>query len=369
MQNIKIDTSQKMVEAEKLVKTFKRGDGTEIQAVRGVSLDIYKGEILSLLGPNGAGKTTTISMISGLLSPTSGDARIGGHSITQEPMAAKKLMGVIPQEIALYLDLSARQNLDFFGRMYGLGGAELRQRVDEVLDFIDLRDRQNDKVGTFSGGMKRRVNIGVGLLHKPQLVYMDEPTVGIDPQSRRRILDTVFRLRDEYGMTVLYTTHLMEEAQELSDRVGIIDHGEIIALGTQDELTRQVGEEDRLVISVGEQKVADSVLRQLENEVEGVTRALYEAVDLTAPPESAASADADQDEPATERRASGSMVAIRSGQTVDATITVYVKGGRKTLPRILNIIEEHDIEIQAIEVREPDLEAVFLHLTGRALRD
>jgi len=162
-----------------------------------------------MLGPNGAGKTTTISMISGLLTPTSGDAKIGGYSITKQPMDAKKLIGVVPQEIALYPTLSARQNLEFFGKMYGLGGKELATSVDEVLDFTDLRERAKDRVETFSGGMKRRVNIGVGLLHKPQLVYMDEPTVGVDPQSRRRILDTVIRMREERKMTVMYTTHLM----------------------------------------------------------------------------------------------------------------------------------------------------------------
>lgn len=355
-----------MVEARGLVKNYKRKDGTEIQAVRGVDLNIKKGEIFSLLGPNGAGKTTTISMISGLIVPTQGDAKIGGHSITKSPMEAKKLMGVVPQEIALYPELSAKRNLEFFGRMYGLGGGELRKRVDEVLDLVDLKDRQKDRIDTFSGGMKRRVNIGVGLLHRPQLIYMDEPTVGIDPQSRRRILDTVFRLRDEYDMTVLYTTHLMEEAQELSDRVGIIDHGEIIALGTQGELTQQVGEEDRLIFNVGEQEVGDSVLRRIEQEIENVTRAEFEMIDLTAAPDTQEMA-----EPVVEKRATGttSTVAVRSGQTKEGAVTVYAKRGRKALPSIIHLIDEEGIEIVAVEVREPDLEAVFLKLTGRALRD
>lgn len=329
-----------LVEARGLVKTFKRADGTPVQAVKGVDLDIRKGEIYSLLGPNGAGKTTTISMISGLLAPTSGDAKIGGYSITQQPMQAKRLLGVVPQEIALYPQLTARQNLEFFGRMYGMGGAELSNRTDEVLEFIDLKDRQHDKVETFSGGMKRRVNIGVGLLHKPQLVYMDEPTVGIDPQSRRRILDTVVRLRDEYGMSVLYTTHLMEEAQELSDRVGIIDHGQIIALGSVGELVQQVGEEDRLVFNVESQLVDDSLLRQMEAQAVSVTRALYD------PPQENGSA------------------ALSSG-----TITVYATRGRKALPQLIQIINEAGLEISSVAVKEPDLEAVFLHLTGRALRD
>lgn len=328
-----------MVAVQNLVKTFKRPDGTEVQAVRGISLDIYKGEIFSLLGPNGAGKTTTISMISGLLAPTQGDAKIGGHSITQKPLDAKRLMGVVPQEIALYPNLSARQNLEFFGRMYGLGGAELKMSVDEVLDLIDLTDRQKDRIDTFSGGMKRRVNIGAGLLHKPQLVYMDEPTVGVDPQSRRRILDTVVRLREERQMTVLYTTHLMEEAQELSNRVGIIDNGQIIALGTVGELIQKVGEEDRLIFKVGDQTVSEILLTSFRNEVDGVTRTLYE------PPL--------KDE-----------TAAREG-----TVTIYAKRGRRALPDIIRVANNAGLEILSVEVREPDLEAVFLHLTGRELRD
>jgi len=337
-------STQNMVEVRDLTKVYK-SEGKEIQAVKGINLDIQKGEIFSLLGPNGAGKTTTISMISGLIAPTKGEARIGGHSILTHALDAKRLLGVIPQEIALYLQLSARQNLEFFGKMYNLRGKELASRVDEVLEFIDLKDRQHDKVDSFSGGMKRRVNIGVGLLHRPQLIYMDEPTVGIDPQNRRRILDTVFRLRDEYNMTVLYTTHLMEEAQELSDRVGIIDHGKIIALGTVGDLTLQVGEEDRLIFSIGSQTLDDAILRRFENDVDGVTSASYEKVD-----------------------ASQTDITVKTGDA-DGIITVRAKRGRKALPDIIRIANDANIDILSVEVREPDLEAVFLHLTGRALRD
>jgi len=336
---------QTLVEVRDLAKSYKRADGTMVEAVKGVSLDIFKGEIFSLLGPNGAGKTTTISMISGLVTPTRGTAKIGGFSITDQPIEAKRLLGVIPQEIALYPTLNARQNLTFFGKMYGLGGKDLEKRVDEVLDFIDLKDRQKDKIDTFSGGMKRRVNIGVGLLHRPQLLYMDEPTVGIDPQNRRRILDTVVRLREEYGVTVLYTTHLMEEAQELSNRVGIIDHGEIIALGTVGELTQQVGEEDRLVLNTGEQAVPDALLKRFEAEVEGVTRSLYDApVQLAAEGEGATGA-------------------------THGTVTLFAKRGRKALPGIIHIANDAGLDILSVEIKEPDLEAVFLNLTGRALRD
>ena len=215
----------------------------ENEAVRGISFSVLRGEIFSLLGPNGAGKTTTINMLSCLIEPTSGTAEIAGHAIPGDTLNVRRAIGVVPQEIALYDSLSARQNLEFWGRLYDMGGKELSRRVDEVLEQVGLSDRGKDKVKTFSGGMKRRINIAAGLLHKPQLLFMDEPTVGIDPQSRRRILDMVKELRDQ-GMTVLYTTHYMEEAEELSDRVGIIVQGKLIALGTQDELTKIVGEQE-----------------------------------------------------------------------------------------------------------------------------
>jgi ABC-2 type transport system ATP-binding protein len=331
-----------MVLTENLSKSYKRADGGWVEAVKNVNLEIYKGEIFSLLGPNGAGKTTTIAMISGLIPPTSGDAVIGGYSITKQPLQAKRLIGYIPQEIALYPELSARQNLRFFGQLYGLGGKELNRRVDEVLALIDLADRQNDRIEGFSGGMKRRVNIGAGLLHKPQLIYMDEPTVGIDPQSRRRILDTVVQLRDEQGATILYTTHLMEEAQELSDRVGIMDHGEIIALGTQNELTQRVGEDDRLEFQIGPQEVSDTLIARMQSQVATVTRVVYTA------PESAKDGE---------------------GAGTTARLTVFARRGRTALPGIIQCLSEAGIEIQTAQVLEPDLEAVFLALTGRALRD
>ena len=330
-----------MVETRDLAKTFGKKKNGGVQAVKGINLQIQKGEIFSLLGPNGAGKTTTISMISGLLAPTRGDAFIGGYSITRQSLQAKRLLGVVPQEIALYPTLTARQNLEFFGQMYGLKGKDLVNRIDSMLDFVELRDRQSDRIQTYSGGMKRRINIAAGLLHDPQVVYMDEPTVGIDPQSRRRILDTVKQLREQRGVTVLYTTHLMEEAQELSDRVGIIDHGEVIALGTPGELIEQVGEQDRLIIKVGEAVVSQAVLDSIRGSAEGITQVIFD--------------------PAGEE---GENKANPSG-----LIIVNASRGRKALSYVLHQVEDAGIAIESVEVREPDLEAVFLHLTGRALRD
>ena len=194
------------IQAKNLHKDF-----GEVYAVKGVSFDIQPGEIFSLIGPNGAGKSTTISMISGLLRPTQGEVSILGNSVAQHPMKAKAALGVVPQEIALYEDLSARENLAFWGKMYGLRGTALKKRIDEILATTGLADRQKGRVAKFSGGMKRRLNIGIALLHRPEVIIMDEPTVGIDPQSRRKILDSVMDLNRQ-GMTVLYTTHYMEEA-------------------------------------------------------------------------------------------------------------------------------------------------------------
>ena len=311
-----------ILEVQNLAKNY--GD---FAAVKGISFDIKEGEIFSLLGPNGAGKTTTISMLSTLYTPTSGDATIGGHSITKDPMAVKRVIGVVPQDLALYEDLTAKENLVFWGQMYGLGGKSLNSRVDEVLEQIGLVDKAKNRVKTYSGGMKRRVNIGVGLLHKPRLLFMDEPTVGIDPQSRRAILDTVKDLNKQ-GMTVLYTTHYMEEAAELSNRVGIIDHGELIALGTQDELTKQVGESETLILHIGENEDPDALAKALSN-VEGVQKA-----DVT-----------------------------------DHEVSVITSDAKDILAAVVSKANERGIKIRSIDIREPNLEAVFLHLTGRALRD
>jgi ABC-2 type transport system ATP-binding protein len=311
-----------ILEVKNLVKKY--GD---FAAVNGISFDIKEGEIFSLLGPNGAGKTTTISMLSTLYVPTSGEAIVGGHSTTKEPMAVRNLIGVVPQELALYEDLTARENLNFWGQMYGLSGKSLKVRVDEVLEQIGLTDKAKKRIKTYSGGMKRRVNIGVGLLHKPRLLFMDEPTVGIDPQSRRAILDSVKELNKQ-GVTVLYTTHYMEEAAERSDRVGIIDHGELIALGTQAELTKQVGQMETLILHLGE-----------------------------------------NDDPEQLAAAIRTLKMVRKADVTDHTVTIIVPEAEEALAPAVTKANELGIKIHSVDIREPNLEAVFLHLTGRALRD
>lgn len=308
------------IQIQNLKKNF--GDHA---AVQGISFAVQQGEIFSLLGPNGAGKSTTISMLSGLLAPSDGDASIMGHSIRADGAAAKNALGVVPQDIALYPDLSARENLNFWGKMYGLRGATLKQRVAETLDIIGLTDRQNGRIDTFSGGMKRRVNIGVALLHKPQIVIMDEPTVGIDPQSRRHILDNVKQLNQQ-GMTVLYTTHYMEEAAELSQHIAIMDQGKVIANGTLDELHKLVGEQTRLELTINTQ--AESVIAAWQT-IEGVSR-------------------------------------VVDG---DGKLTVLVNDSNIVLPRLLEAATRLGARVTSIEIHEPNLESVFLHLTGRALRD
>ena len=308
------------IEVKNLHKAF-----GELKAVDEVSFDVQQGEIFSLLGPNGAGKTTTISMLSCLMRPDEGDALVMGHSIRTGQMGVKSVLGVVPQDIALYEDLSARENLTFWGKMYGLRGAALKTRVDEVLEIIGLTERAKDRVGKYSGGMKRRVNIGVALLHKPKVIYMDEPTVGIDPQSRRNILDSVVALKDQ-GMTVLYTTHYMEEAQELSDHIAIMDTGKLIAYGTNAELIKIVGQLDRITLTVNA--------------------------------ESARFIDA-------WKKAKGvSQVSAENG-----TLTVLAEDSNLVLPRLFEAAAASGVRITSVDIQEPNLEAVFLHLTGKALRE
>ncbi len=321
--------------AKDLRKTF--GD---IEAVKGISFSILRGEIFSLLGPNGAGKTTTINMLSCLLEPTAGTAEIAGHAIPGDTLSVRQAIGVVPQEIALYESLSARQNLEFWGRLYDMRGKALTQRIDEVLEQVGLADRAKDKVRTFSGGMKRRINIAAGLLHKPQLLFMDEPTVGIDPQSRRRILDMVRELRDG-GMTVLYTTHYMEEAEELSDRVGIIDQGRLIALGTQAELTRMVGEQETLRLHLSE--TADEAVGELGD---GASVAADGELTLFA-----------------------DLPGVLCASAVDHQIVVNVLDAGAALPSVVGRANDLGLRVRSVDIEEPNLEAVFLHLTGRGLRN
>lgn len=309
-----------LLKVENLYKDF-----GSIKAVDGISFEVKRGEVFGLLGPNGAGKSTTISMISTLISPRSGEVLFEGRNIFTEPKSLRQKLGVVPQDIALYPTLTGSENLSFWGSMYGLKGAGLKNRMEEVAEVIGLNGRLKDRVDKYSGGMKRRLNIGAALLHKPELLIMDEPTVGIDPQSRNHILDTVLELNRQ-GMTIIYTSHYMEEAEYLCSRICIMDQGKIIASGTQEELVELVKGERQVSLKLD--KMDKDILERLKD-IKGVTRA-----------------ELAQDE-----------IAV-SGANVD-----------NILADIIAKVTEHGSRISSIDVKKPNLEAVFLHLTGKALRD
>lgn len=298
----------------------------DLVAVDGVSFTIAEGESYGLLGPNGAGKTTTISMICGLLRMDSGEVTVAGQAMNGNSVETKSAIGYVPQEIALYQDLTGRENLRFWGKLYRLRGKELATRVNDALATVGLTDRGDDKVEHYSGGMQRRLNIAAGLLHKPRLLVLDEPTVGVDPQSRNAILESVEALKAA-GTAILYTTHYMEEAERLCDRVGIIDLGHLIAEGTRRELVTTIGEKDRIQLTASSGDT--TALADIARSIPGVAQA-----------------------------------------TVDEDgIELLCTEGRKLLPKILEAADKAGVAVASVEVFEPDLEAVFLHLTGKALRD
>lgn len=290
-----------------------------------LSLTIEKGEIFGLLGPNGAGKSTTIKMMSGLLKIDQGEIRVDGLDVNKDSLEVKRRIGLVPQEIAIYGELSARDNVTFFAKLQGLRGKLLQERVEEALQFVGLTDRQKDKPSTFSGGMKRRLNIACAIVHHPQLLIMDEPTVGIDPQSRNHILECVRKL-NEMGSTIIYTSHYMEEVAAISTRVGIIDKGHLIISGTQEELRKKVAQDEKLIIEVD--KVVQDALTELNNHPK-----------------------------------------IKKVEMNDQTIEVFVDNGQAYLQDILFILGKYNVAIRSLTRVEPNLETLFLSLTGRTLRD
>jgi len=305
-----------MIEVNDISKSF--GD---VRAVDGVSFRVEKGEIYGFLGPNGAGKTTTISIISGLLEPDSGTISIGGEELTAKTTEVKRNLGVVPQEIALYDELSGRENLIFWGSLYGIPSAELRESAERVLDMVDLTARADDQVRTYSGGMKRRINLGAGLIHDPELILMDEPTLGIDPQARASMLDIV-RKEAERGKTIIYTTHYLDEAQNLCDRIAIIDKGTVHAEGTLRQLTEMAGQED-LVTLTGDF------------------------------------------EPSRARKLVGDLTI---DHIEEGTVRFFVSD-RERIGKVLNDFFDEGLYVKEVSIKEPSLESVFLRLTGYELRD
>jgi ABC-2 type transport system ATP-binding protein len=336
--------SENIVETQSLVKRY-----GGVEAVRGISFAVRHGEVFGLLGPNGAGKTTAISMLTGVLPPTSGTARIGGYDIVEELDQVKKINGLVPQDLALYPTLSARANLNFFGRIYGLRGKELRERVEDVLRVVALTDRADDAIKTYSGGMKRRVNIAAGLVHQPKLLFLDEPTVGVDPQSRNHIFESVMRLNRERSMSIVYTSHYMEEVELLCNRVAIIDQGKIVALDTIKNLIAMLGGG---VIQVGLHQVDDALLAQLAT-LPAVRRATL--APQPAPPP-----------PAEGQEAKVAEIAPAPSYTI---VKIEAEHSQQALVNIIGFFNERDITIAALEILEPNLESVFLHLTGKKLRE
>jgi len=307
------------------VRGLRKSFGARV-AVDSVGFAIAAGEIYGLLGSNGAGKTTSISMIAGILARDDGEITIDGINIDAGP-PARALIGIVPQAITVYLDLTARENLDFWGRMYDLRGDTLRTRVEEALSAVGLTPRADDIASTYSGGMQRRLNLACGILHRPKLLILDEPTVGVDPQSRSAIFDLVERLRDE-GTAILYTTHYMEEAERLCARIGIIDAGKLIAEGTRSELVANLGQDARIEIGLGRG--------------EGLARAVSVV---------------------------GGLEGVRSPVVMDDHLNVFADRGAYRLPALLSALLSAGLVAASIKVVEPNLEDVFLRLTGRALRD
>lgn len=308
------------VKVSQVVKRY----GSKV-SVDHLNLSIAEGEIFGLLGPNGAGKSTTINMIVGLMKPDQGDIQIDGLSIQSHPMEVKRMIGLVPQDIALYETMSANDNVSFFGKLYGLRGAELKARVHEALTFVGLEDRGKELPRTFSGGMKRRLNIACAIMHRPKLIIMDEPTVGIDPQSRNHILESV-RALNKMGSTIIYTSHYMEEVSAICDRVAIVDQGHVIASGTQEELQSRVADHEKIVMKLT--GITDDLLRELNSHPQ-----------------------------------------ILKLESRADELDIYTKSSQQDLQDILFICAKHESIIHSVSCERPTLETLFLNLTGRNLRD
>ncbi len=310
-----------MIEVHDLVKKF----GSN-KAVDGLSFSVERGELFGLLGPNGAGKTTTISMLATLLPIDGGKASIGGHDVVDGSAAVRNLIGIVPQEIALYNDLNSRDNLQFWGSLYGMGGTILESRIEELLELAELTEYASQKVETFSGGMKRRLNLISGLVHSPEVLFLDEPTVGIDAQARSRILEMIGNLSVS-GLTVIYTTHYLEEAEQLCDRIGVVDKGRMVALGNKEDLINQIGDNDYISFMVPADRL-ESVMAQAH-----------------------------------------SWDGVLDVEFTRGKIKIKTSDGSQTLPYLQSCLVSEKLSLEQLEISRPNLETLYLNLTGRSLRE
>jgi ABC-2 type transport system ATP-binding protein len=325
-----------------------------------VTFEIRRGEIFGLLGPNGAGKTTTISMLAGLLMPTAGQIEVNGHNARESSVAMRRTLGVVPQELAIYLKLTGKENLEFFGQLYGMEGSALARRVETMLALVGLTDRADSRADTYSGGMKRRLNLAVGLMHDPQLLLLDEPTVGVDPQSRNHIFEGVRQLNRQ-GLTILYTSHYMEEVEALCDRVGIMDGGKLIACDTVANLIARMGGAV-IEVGVGGTGVPETLLaalRRLEH-VRDVEIVRPEVTAETPAPSETEKSPRPEPEP---------DITSPSGESNMATIRLRTEQPNRVLPGLVAALSAADRPLHSLNIKQPNLEDVFLALTGKHLRD
>ncbi|MGZ4902801.1 MAG: ATP-binding cassette domain-containing protein [Halobacteriota archaeon] len=309
----------KAIETKDLIKRFE-----DVEAVKGINLEIEEGELFGLLGPNGAGKTTTISMLCTIQKPSSGSASIYGHDVAKEPDTVRRLIGIVFQDPSLDDNLTGQENLDFHARLYKVPRSEIAQRINDVLDLVELSDKADVIVKKYSGGMKRRLEIARGLLHHPRVLFLDEPTLGLDPQTRRHIWDYIEKLNREKRITMILTTHYMDEADKLCDRIAIIDHGKIVALDTPENLKRDVGG-DVVILTV------PSGTERLKVELER-------------------------------------LPFVKSAQSVDSTLRLSVENGETAIPIFMDVARQEGISVPSIALHEPTLEDIFIKYTGREIR-
>jgi len=309
----------KAIISKDLVKKFE-----DLEAVKGINLEIDEGELFGLLGPNGAGKTTTISMLCTILKPTSGSAKVWGYDVVQEPENVRKSIGIVFQDPSLDDDLTGRENLDFHARLFQVPKENRSERINEMLDLVELKDKANTSVKKYSGGMKRRLEIARGLLHEPKVLFLDEPTLGLDPQTRRHIWDYIEKLNDESNITMILTTHYMDEADHLCDRIAIIDHGTVVAQETPTGLKHSIG---------------------------------GDVVTMTITP--------DNDEFIEKVK---TLDFVRSAQQVDGSIRLGVDKGETAIPMLMELARQEGVQVPSVTLKEPTLEDVFIKYTGREIR-